>query len=65
MFWIIQLSSPRRAYRDLSDELREHLLEKTEELIAKGRPPREAEEASRREFGERCAHRCPPAAPLL
>lgn len=51
MFWITQLFSRRRAYRDLSDEIREHLLEKTEELIAKGMLPREAEEAARREFG--------------
>ena len=51
MMWLMQLFSRRRLYGDLSDEIREHLEEKTEELVADGMPRKEAEAAARREFG--------------
>jgi len=43
--------SRRRAFDDLSEEIREHLEEKVEELVAGGMPRREAEASARREFG--------------
>ncbi|HYL84914.1 MAG TPA: ABC transporter permease [Candidatus Angelobacter sp.] len=51
MNWLKQLVSRRRLYSDLSEEIREHLEEKTEELVSNGMPRREAEAAARREFG--------------
>ena len=36
MNWLKQLFSRRRIYRELSEEIREHLEEKTEELVAAG-----------------------------
>lgn len=41
----------RRVYGDLSDEIRAHLDEKTEALIASGMSPRDARDAARRAFG--------------
>jgi len=38
MKWLKQLFSRRRIYRDLSEEIREHIEEKTEELVAGGMP---------------------------
>jgi hypothetical protein len=49
--WLKQLFSRRRLYNDLSDEIREHLEEKIEELVASGIPRKEATAAARREFG--------------
>lgn len=51
MNWLQQVVSRRREYRNLSDEMTEHLQEKVEELISGGMPPQEADAAARREFG--------------
>src|SRR6266478_4827125 len=51
MRWIKQLFSRRRLYGDLSEEIREHLEEKIEELVAGGMSRREAAYAAHREFG--------------
>ncbi|HXY23120.1 MAG TPA: ABC transporter permease [Candidatus Acidoferrum sp.] len=51
MNWLKQLLSRRRMYGDLTEEIRGHLEEKTEELVSGGMPRREAEAAARREFG--------------
>src|SRR5580704_16533267 len=51
MSWLRQIFSRRRIYGDLSDEIREHLQEKVEELVAGGRSRKDAEAAARREFG--------------
>ena len=49
--WLKQLFSRRRLYSDLSEEIREHLEEKIEELVAGGMPRKEAAAVARREFG--------------
>ena len=51
MNWLQQLVSRRREYRNLSDEMAEHLQEKVDELMSEGMPRQEAETAARREFG--------------
>ncbi len=51
MSWIKQLFSRRRFFGELSEEIREHLDEKIEELVAGGMPRKEAAAAARREFG--------------
>jgi putative ABC transport system permease protein len=51
MSWLKQLFSRRHLYNDLSEEIREHLDEKIEELIASGMPRKEATAAARRDFG--------------
>jgi putative ABC transport system permease protein len=51
MRWFAQLFSRRRLYGDLSEEIRGHLEEKIEELVAGGMPRKEASYAARREFG--------------
>jgi len=51
MNWLRQLFSRRRLYNDLSDEIRAHLEEKIEELVASGMSRQEATSAARREFG--------------
>jgi predicted permease len=51
MKWLRQLLLRQRIYDDLSEEIREHLEEKTAELVASGMPAKEAERAARREFG--------------
>src|SRR5712664_3169274 len=51
MMWLKQLFSRRRLYGDLSEEIREHLEEKIEELVAGGMSREEAAYAARREFG--------------
>src|SRR6266852_7151078 len=51
MMWLKQLFSRRRLYGDLSEEIREHLEEKVEELVAGDMSRKEAEAAARREFG--------------
>jgi hypothetical protein len=51
MKWIKQLFSRRRLYGELSEEIREHLEEKIEELVADGMSRKEATAAARRAFG--------------
>jgi putative ABC transport system permease protein len=51
MKWLKQRFSRRRLYGDLSEEIREHLEEKIEELVAGGMSRKEAAYAARREFG--------------
>jgi putative ABC transport system permease protein len=51
MNWFKQLFTRRRLYNDLSEEIRAHLDEKIEELVASGMPRKEATAAARREFG--------------
>jgi predicted permease len=51
MNWLRQLFSRRRMYGELSEEIREYLEEKTEELVAGGMSREEATYAARREFG--------------
>ena len=48
--WLRPLSSRRRLYSNLSDEIQEHLGEKIEELVASGMSRKEATAAARREF---------------
>src|SRR6266513_4936819 len=49
--WSKQLFSRRRLYGDLSEEIREHLEEKIDEMVAGGMPRKEAAAIARREFG--------------
>jgi predicted permease len=51
MSWLRRIFSRKQLYIELSDEIREHLNEKVEELVASGMPREEAEHAARREFG--------------
>ena len=51
MNWLKQLISGRKLYGELSEEIREHLEEKIEELVACGVSRKEAAAAARREFG--------------
>ena len=51
MNWFQQLFSRRRLYDDVSAEIREHLDEKAEELVAGGMTRKQASAAARREFG--------------
>jgi macrolide transport system ATP-binding/permease protein len=51
MNWLQQLVSRPREYRDLSEEMAEHLQEKIDELIAGGMSRSDAEAAARRQFG--------------
>src|ERR1700731_2014989 len=51
MIWLKQLFSRRRLYKDLSEEIRQHLEETIEELVAGGMPRKEAAAAARRAFG--------------
>jgi len=51
MNWLKQMFSRRRLYGDLSEEIREHLEEKVEELVAGGMSGKDASAAARREFG--------------
>src|SRR4029077_20819158 len=51
MMWLKRLFSRRRLYGELSEEIREHLEEKIEELVAGGMSREEAAHAARREFG--------------
>jgi len=51
MNWLKQLFGRRRLYGDLSAEIKEHLAEKVEELVAGGMSREEATFAARREFG--------------
>jgi putative ABC transport system permease protein len=49
--WLKRLFSRGRLYGELSDEIREHLEEKIEELVASGMSRKDATYAARREFG--------------
>jgi predicted permease len=51
MKWVKQLFSRRRLYGELSEEIREHLEEKIEELVADGMSRKEAAAAARSKFG--------------
>ena len=51
MSWVKRLFARGRVYGDLSAEIREHLEEKIEELVAEGMPRKDAEAAARKEFG--------------
>jgi putative ABC transport system permease protein len=51
MMWLKRLFLRRQLYGDLSEEIREHLEEKVEELMAGGMSRKEAAAAARREFG--------------
>jgi hypothetical protein len=51
MNWLKQLFSRRRRFGELSEEIREHLDEKIEELVSAGKSREEATHAARREFG--------------
>ena len=51
MNWITQLRRRQDLCDDLSEEIREHLEEKTNELIEHGMSPEEASRAAKREFG--------------
>ena len=51
MGWFRQLLSRRRIYDDLSAEIREHLKEKIDELVAGGMSRKDASAAARHEFG--------------
>jgi predicted permease len=51
MSWLKRLFSRRRIYGELSEEIREHLEEKIEELVGEGMPRKEAAAAARRAFG--------------
>lgn len=51
MNWLTQLFTRRRIYSDISEEIQQHILEKTEALMAGGMSRAEAEKRARREFG--------------
>ncbi len=51
MSWLQRLFGRRKLHRDLSEEIRAHLDEKIEELVASGMPREEAGHAARRAFG--------------
>src|ERR1041384_1261677 len=51
MRWLDRLLRRERIYDDLAEEIRTHLDEKAEELIARGMSPRDARDAARRAFG--------------
>src|SRR5260370_7907296 len=51
MNWITQFFKRRRIFSDLSEEIQQHLTEKTEALMDEGMSRDDAEQAARREFG--------------
>lgn len=51
MNWIQQIFARRRLYSDLSEEIRQHLDEKIDELVQQGLSREEATALARREFG--------------
>jgi predicted permease len=51
--WLKQMFSRRRRFDELSEEIRSHISEKTEKLIAEGMSREDATHAARREFGNR------------
>ena len=52
MNFIAQLFRRKQMRDDLSEEIRQHLTERTEELVEAGMARDEAEAAARREFGD-------------
>jgi hypothetical protein len=51
MNWLPDILRRKRLYSDLAEEMRLHLEERTEQLIAEGMSRKEAEQAARRAFG--------------
>ena len=51
MHWLIQVSTHRRRYDELSESIREHPDEKIADLMDRGMTHEEAERTARREFG--------------
>ncbi|MFZ0426650.1 MAG: ABC transporter permease [Acidobacteriota bacterium] len=51
MNWILRIFARRRLYRDLSEEIEQHLEERIDALIEGGTPRSEAIHIARREFG--------------
>jgi len=51
MTWLKQLMTRRKIFRDLTEEIEQHLAEKTEALMAEGMGREDAERAAKREFG--------------
>src|ERR1700744_4036162 len=51
MRWLRQLVTRRQIYSDLSEEIRLHLVEKVEALVAGGMTRKDAEYVAKREFG--------------
>lgn len=51
MQWLTRIFPRARRYNDLAVSIKEHLAERTDELMASGLSPSEAENAARREFG--------------
>jgi len=53
MDWIPQIFRRRKFYEDLSEEIRLHIEERTEQLMRDGMSAEEATRAARRAFGNR------------
>ena len=53
MNWIPKIFRRRKLYDDLSEEIRLHIEERTEQLVGEGMSPKEAERETRRSFGNR------------
>src|SRR5215472_11445145 len=51
MSWWKRIFSRRQIYGELSEEIRGHIEERVEELVARGMSQKNAEAAARREFG--------------
>jgi hypothetical protein len=51
MTWLKQIITRQRIFSDLSEEIQQHLAEKTEALMADGMRREDAEYAAKREFG--------------
>jgi hypothetical protein len=51
MIWLKQVFGRQQMYADLSQEIAQHLEQKTAELVSGGMSPAEAERQARREFG--------------
>jgi len=54
MSWLRQLFSRQRLYRELSEEIRAHIDEKIEELVADEMSREDATQVAHREFGNVC-----------
>jgi hypothetical protein len=53
MNWIPQIFRRRKLYNELSEEIRLHIEERTEQLMREGMSATEAEQTARRAFGNR------------
>jgi putative ABC transport system permease protein len=51
MTWLKRLVTRRRIFSDLSEEIQQHLVEKTDALMTEGMSREQAERAAKREFG--------------